>query len=356
MKRDVGTAGQGGRYSLMSRLPFFTGLPGIRWGRGALCVLAVLSLGLSACQPATFSAGEVGTTTCLACHDGRSASDQREHMASPHSSLSCESCHGPGLTHVQQGGRLGLFIDNPDRMPFAERHTACTECHADVLAHGGDPAGGFLATAHFAAGAATCTDCHDVHKMGGMTVSGPSPAQLTNGQYAAICGDCHENQVADFSLSTHAVENAANCSSCHDLHAGSMFRASPEDNRLCLQCHESFFLGFETDDDVDFHTGVFHPVDPAGSGASRCTGCHMPPVPVGDGGLAVSDHTMFTIPPIASNEAVAQGASPAPPNSCAGVTGCHDPGVPGSGMPHDETDLDSNARFQTLYEQIGGRP
>lgn len=356
MKGDAGTTGRAGASWDEIAVVGLRRAPRRVAATVLLAGVATLGLGINGCQPGGLGPNEVGTTTCLACHDGRSGTDQREYQRSPHDSVSCESCHGPGLTHVRNGGRLGLFIDNPDRLPFEQRHTACTDCHADVLAHGGSTTGGFLATAHFETGAATCTDCHDVHKMGGMVFSSPSPARFGNDNYAALCGQCHAEQVDQFALSTHAELDVASCSSCHDMHKGDMFRQAPEDNRLCLQCHQSFALGFETDDDVDFHTGAFHPVDPAGSGASRCTACHLPPLPAADGGSAVHDHTLFTIPPIASNEAVGQGVQPAPPNSCAGVTGCHDPGVPGSGMPHDENDLDNNEALQMLYEQLGARP
>lgn len=352
MKRSAGTMGRESvtATGIVRRGPR---LFGVALG---LCVVAILGLGVDGCQQTGLGPNEVGTTTCLACHDGRSASDRREYLDSPHKSIACEACHGPGLTHVRQGGRLGLFINNPGKLPFSKRHGACTECHADVLDHGGNASGNFLATAHFTSGAATCTDCHDVHKMGGMALSSVSPARFGNDNYAALCGQCHEGQVGEFQMSVHADLDVATCSSCHDMHAGDMFRASPKDNRICLQCHQSFQLGFETDADVDFHTGDFHPVDPAGSGASRCTGCHLPPVLATDTLPAGHDHTLFTIPPIATNEAVQQGASPAPPNSCAGVTGCHDAGVAGSGMPHDESDLESNMNLQALFETIGALP
>ena len=128
-----------------------------------------------------------------------------------------------------------------------------------------------------------------------------------------------------------------------------MFRANPADNRLCAVppgCAASFRT-------VDF-PDPFHPVDPAGSGASRCTSCHLPPLDAG--GAAGHDHSLFTIPPIATNDAVAQGVTPAPPNSCAGVTGCHDPGAPGSGPAHDPADLLNNEYLQSLYEMLGARP
>ncbi len=331
---------------------------GIRRGSWVLCllVLGVFSLGADSCQNSSLGPGEVGSATCLACHDGRSASNHLEFLDSPHQGLSCESCHGPGLTHVQQGGRLGLFIDNPNRYPFDTRHTACITCHSDIVSPVGIGAQGFLATNHFLEGAATCTDCHDVHKQGGMLISSTSPARFGNANYATLCGSCHVDQVEQFSLSGHAQKDVATCSSCHDMHAGDMFRADPTTNRLCLQCHQSFALGFQRDVDVDFHTGDMHPVDPAGSGSSRCTGCHLPPNAGSSAVQPSHDHTLFTIPPIASNDAVAMGVEPAPPNSCAGVTGCHDPVQPNSGPPYDENDLESNTRLQSLYEIIGARP
>lgn len=316
----------------------------------ALAPLWAMTLG--GCDQAGLGPGEVGTATCLACHDGRSASDHQEFRDSPHNTISCETCHGPGLTHVREGGRFGLFIHNPGDLPFEKRHEACIECHDEADQPGGSVVDGFLASAHFTGNGATCTDCHNVHNRGAMAISAESPARFGNENFAELCGRCHEDAVAQFTLSGHAQQDVATCASCHDMHGGTMFAASPEDNRLCLQCHQSFALGFETDEDVALHTG--HPVDPAGSGASRCTGCHLPPMEAG--GASGHDHTLFTIPPIASNEAVEQGVQPAPPNSCAGVTGCHDADVPGSGPAYDENDLDSNEELQSLYELIGVLP
>jgi hypothetical protein len=69
-----------------------------------------------------------------------------------------------------------------------------------------------------------------------------------------------------------------------------------------------------------------------------------------------SDHSLFTVAPEVSNDAIDMGINPIPANSCAGVVGCHDPGVPGSGAPHDQTNAEQNGAFQTLYESIGDIP
>lgn len=317
----------------------------------ALGVTVASLIFLGGCEPG-LAPGEVGTATCLACHDGRNGSDHAAFMTGPHQSVSCETCHGPGLRHVRDGGRLGLFINNPGDLPQERRHEACTPCHDQAASPGGSAVAGFLATTHFTSGAATCTDCHNVHLPGGMSVPVSSPARMTAEHFEAVCGACHQDTVAQFALSGHAASEVATCASCHDMHAGGMVTAEPEDNRMCLQCHQSFALGFETDEDVALHTG--HPVDPAGSGASRCTGCHMPPVEAGAG--ALHDHSLLTIPPLASNEAMAQGIHPAPPNSCAGVAGCHDATMPGSGPAFDENDAESNTDLQALYELMGVAP
>lgn len=236
---------------------------------------------------------QVGTATCLGCHDGRSAPDRQPFTEGAHfaNDVSCEACHGPGFLHVRAGGRNGLFINRLYDLAFDDVPNTCAQCHPTEV-------DGYRQSGHAGLGVATCTDCHDLHVKGTMT-------------------------------------------------------RPIETNELCLFCHES--LGFVDDDAVDFHTSVFHPVDPAGSGASRCTGCHLPQLEQREPRGGPRDHTLFTIPPMASVEAAEMGILPVPPNSCAGVAGCHDPDFPG-GSPRDVNDLDLNRSLQPLYEMIGDRP
>ncbi|MBZ0089090.1 MAG: hypothetical protein K8H90_01800, partial [Thermoanaerobaculia bacterium] len=99
------------------------------------------------------------------------------------------------------------------------------------------------------------------------------------------------------------------------------------------------------------------PVDPAGSGSSRCTGCHNVPIEqVMPGERAIHDHTFLPVPPLHSNEAAGRGEFPVPPNSCAGVAGCHDASMPGPGVPHDVNNLDQNRVWQGVYDIIGEVP
>ncbi len=256
----------------------------------ALALVGALTLGAQGCQQIGNST--VGDATCLACHDGRLAPDRSDFLESLHRAeeVRCEDCHGEGFQHARIGGRGGLFIDALNDRPVGEAHLICVECHEE-------PAAAFLRSGHAELEVATCVDCHDVHSASGLT-------------------------------------------------------QPEEDNSLCLQCHET--LGFPNDFATDFHTAPFHPVDPVGSGASRCSSCHMPQLEQMTPRGGARDHTLFTVPPSFTLEAAAAGVVPVPPNSCAGVMGCHDPAVPGSGPPRDVNDLALVESLIPLYERLGG--
>lgn len=324
----------------------------ILWCLPVLFLTLLSATSLEGCPLTQPRGPQVGTATCLQCHNGLSAPDKHEFLKGPHKGISCEDCHGSGFAHVRAGGRGGLFINDFDASPFGATVDLCTRCHASEAA-------GHAGTVHAGRKAASCNDCHDVHKEGAMPFSTSNFTRLTGPQYNQLCGECHEETLKSHLKSTHAALDVASCGACHDLHKASMFRQSPIDNSTCLQCHASFLLGLGTDAAVDAHTGFFHPVDPAGTGASRCIGCHMVP----DGNEqekeveeVLHSHAMFPVPPAFSNEAMAAGVVPTPPNSCAGVAGCHDAGAPGHGEPHDLNDRDTNEALQGLYETIGEIP
>lgn len=311
----------------------------------AILVVAVGSLGFGSCR----TQKTVGTATCIACHNGVSAPDKTEFLDSAHRNIQCELCHGPGFDHVRNAGRMGLFIDNPGDLPFADSYQLCQTCHEENVE-------GYLLTLHAAEEAASCHTCHDVHTDNGLVFNEPTGGLFDTTGYESLCGTCHEVQVDDFLLSHHSLEKVAGCRNCHDLHAPEALSQSAVDNTICLQCHASPVLGFVDEETIDRHTGGFHPVDPTGSGASRCIGCHMPPLQQAGQPRVPHDHTNFTVPPLASNEAADMGILPVPPNSCAGVMGCHDPDSPGTGSPRDVNNLALNETLQPLYESIGAGP
>ncbi|MBI2432394.1 MAG: hypothetical protein HYV26_05935 [Candidatus Hydrogenedentes bacterium] len=287
----------------------------------------------------------IANDTCLACHNGQIAPDAQEILDGAHRAIRCETCHGNGYLHVRNP-QVEQLIINPSNLPFAQAIDVCSTCH-------GDKAEGHLDSAH-GLEQLTCLECHNVHRANGMVLGDESPEDFSKESYAQLCGDCHETQVDGYLLSTHGQFDLASCGDCHDVHLVGGLTASPVDNSLCQQCHAN--QEFRTEEDIDFHTGFFHPVDPAGSGASRCVGCHLPPLEQSLNNTAPHDHTLRTIPPIFSNEQMDLGVSPAPPNSCSGVAGCHDPSVLGSGAPHDPDSRAQNEALQPLYESIGDRP
>ena len=307
----------------------------------ALLVLAVTS-GLLGCP----QAGQVGTNTCLACHDGRSAPDQRDWLDGAHAASYCEFCHGPGQSHVRSGAGSALAIQNPARWAFDDAVGLCARCHGAI-------ADNFRKTRHALGRAVVCHDCHNVHSASGFSGGKQAGRQV----YTDLCRGCHTQQHDGFFSSRHrAFGGGQTCAMCHNIHAETRLTAPSEDNSLCLQCHASPLLGFDSEEAIDLHTGDFHPVTPEENGASRCTGCHLPTLPTRRWDRASSSHTFVTIPPSATNDAIAAGANPPPPNSCSGVIGCHDPDVPGSGVPHDPADIGQNEAFQPLYDLTGGLP
>lgn len=311
---------------------------------GACLVLAVIAGALSGCP----GGPGISNATCFACHDGRTAIDMRDIGKGAHRNLDCALCHGDGEAHIRSGGRGGVFITNPENLPFDESFQSCAQCHANTV-------NGYGMSAHARDERVSCFVCHNIHSATGMTVDLEDGDRFSNDEYVQLCGPCHETQTDQFVESTHFTMNAARCGNCHNLHHATMLRQPKETNLLCLQCHSSSQLGFTSDAIVDAHTGPMHPVDPAGSGASRCTGCHMPSLTAFEADGANS-HTMFPVPPSVSIDAIESGVEPVPPNTCAGVAGCHDPNVAGSGQPHLPTELELNMSFQSIYDVIGEIP
>jgi hypothetical protein len=92
---------------------------------------------------------------------------------------------------------------------------------------------------------------------------------------------------------------------------------------VCQQCH--YTLGFNSAAAITAHTS--HPVDPAGTGASRCVKCHLPPLERDNQVDGPHDHSLKGISPGVSAQAIINGDPVVPVNSCAGQTGCHDGSV-----------------------------
>ncbi|NUM54782.1 MAG: hypothetical protein HUU46_14145 [Candidatus Hydrogenedentes bacterium] len=203
-----------------------------------------------------------------------------------------------------------------------------------------------------------CATCHigsEAHVQAGGVGGGLiNPANWPIEELAAVCAQCHRKEVKGFLQSRHAAVRIA-CDRCHDVHAPVRTRGPYENNLLCQSCH---LFDWPTEAAVEAHTN--HPVDPAGTGASRCVGCHMPAQTRSDEPGQedrLHSHTWMPIPPITSANQAADGETVLP-NSCAGTAGCHDGSVAAAPIFNIDDPVEMTG-LQALYdffypEKVGG--
>jgi predicted CXXCH cytochrome family protein len=202
----------------------------------------------------------VGMETCATCHE-----DQvKLFKLSPHARIvtkgaedepqACETCHGPGSIHAENGGGRGNAIINPKKDP-----TICFTCHMEKKME-------FRLPNHHPVleGKMSCTDCHELH--------GPdAKASLTSMESAnETCFKCHKDQQGPFVYEHDALKEG--CTTCHKVHGSinpKMLKI--RDSNLCWRCHS-----FQGDPDAPFLSGL----DSEHSQRSRfgscwVAGCHV---------------------------------------------------------------------------------
>lgn len=195
----------------------------------------------------------VGSATCKACHEdqfkdlaktvhGKAAASSKWKG----NAESCESCHGAGKAHVENGGDKTKIINFKDRSA-KENSESCLACHSQTSAHAT-----WRGSKHESAGL-SCLDCHSVHHSPGSIAAEIAPYANLDGETKLLkkktesetCYQCHTDvRKSEFQRSTHLFKNEnreskMTCSSCHDSHGsiGEKLMKTATINETCYTCH-----------------------------------------------------------------------------------------------------------------------
>ncbi|MCL4492208.1 MAG: DmsE family decaheme c-type cytochrome [Nitrospirae bacterium] len=179
------------------------------------------------------NAGYAGVTICKGCHEGHyesyasSIHAKKAIPGNPANREACESCHGPGASHVEKGGGKGTGIFTFNRKANAEEKSSrCLSCHEESqhLAF-------WNMSRHKSAGV-SCDNCHSIHAGKDKNLKDPEPV---------LCYGCH--RAVNFQAnkqSHHPInEGKVRCSDCHDPHGafGEKMVKADSVNELCYKCH-----------------------------------------------------------------------------------------------------------------------
>lgn len=221
----------------------------------------------------------IGVDACKECHDdhikqiSQTKHGQKADARTPFGEQGCESCHGPGESHIREPDKGGLIIafrgKNPS--PLDVQNGICLQCHQEsgitLNWHASSHEGEDLA----------CVSCHEVHKPGRVM------ERITQSE---VCYECHQNiRAQTFQASTHPIrENKVVCSDCHDPH-GSQGPAELKQytiNANCYSCHAEKRGPFlwehypVVEDCTTCHRvhGSNHPALLVRQGPQLCQACH----------------------------------------------------------------------------------
>jgi predicted CXXCH cytochrome family protein len=169
----------------------------------------------------------VGMETCATCHEEQ----VRSFKLSPHARLvqkgteneaqGCETCHGPGSKHAENGGGKGNAIINPKKDP-----TICFTCHMEKKME-------FRLPSHHPVleGKMSCVDCHDLHGSDAKPWTATSMEGVNE-----VCFKCHRDKQGPYVFEHPAMREG--CTACHKVHGSINDKMlQVRDMNLCLKCH-----------------------------------------------------------------------------------------------------------------------
>lgn len=212
----------------------------------------------------------VGSGTCLeACHEG--AEPRIRHRLSGKNEfedpqwLGCESCHGPGSLHKEDGTAATILRPVPDSAEAFESN--CLACHRD-----NSKVADFKSSRHKQK-KVSCFDCHALHKIED-DEEGPEPKFLLKRSEPKLCFECHEDVREEMGKTyVHpavsadpnepgGVDHFIQCTACHNPHEARGTKPAKKYDPRCLKCH------------VDKDGGLAR--EHGAKYADGCVTCHVP--------------------------------------------------------------------------------
>lgn len=203
--------------------------PGMRLLLLVVGLTLFVAAGLSGLADASDGGGDrVGGDTCEFCHDELTSAFKSTVHWKVDPEGSCESCHGPGAAHVEEGDPARIRTLGNDK-PAKQVNSVCLECHGRDETHAE-----FRQSPH-ALGGIACTACHGPHEH----VTRP----LLRAVMPDLCYDCHATVRAQFSLNEHhpVNEGGVACQDCHDPHRrADRSLLGGVKQQQCLRCHTEY--------------------------------------------------------------------------------------------------------------------
>jgi DmsE family decaheme c-type cytochrome len=213
---------------------------------GAVALLLLISLPISADEMEVGEYAEEDMIDCLDCHDEESKypvlsilatqhavkADSRTPLAQTHE---CQTCHGGAAAHIEDEDVLPNIRFGAEH-PAGPQNAMCLECHqgGNRINWQGSP----HATSEVA-----CASCHKVHVHEDpvMVRARKVDTPVHRDGQAQVCFTCHVEKRADIhKVSSHPIRDGIMvCTDCHNTHGslGASNLVRPTVNETCFQCH-----------------------------------------------------------------------------------------------------------------------
>lgn len=195
--------------------------------------------------------------------------------------VGCESCHGPGGTHLIEP--INGNIVNPEKLDNVRADDVCIQCHSQGQARN-NPIGDVYYD--WPVGYRPGTRLSDVWML--------DPAHLGEETFTHWPeGSAHKNRMQGNDwVQGQMYVKGVRCYACHDVH-GTEYEADVRapGNEVCTECHTAQ-LQPGPPGSLEYHTQ--HTADSKGS---SCVACHMPSIARTVSNINVRSHTFRFVSP-----------------------------------------------------------